>query len=147
LNSKINFNMRGFTSLLITALAIVEIISSIILYIAPAIMRYTTHIGLTRNEWKNIHIIVGFLFIFAIFFHLIYNWKILTNYIKKKGSIGIHLKWETISVLIITVFIFVGSYKEIPPLSYISDYGYTHKISRTKSKKNESSPNANISYS
>ncbi len=129
MSKKLNFNMRGFTSLLITVLAIIEIISSIVLYVAPAIMRNSTNLGLTRNEWKDIHINVGFIFILALFFHLIYNWKILTNYIKKKGSIGIHLKWETLTVIIISGLIFVGSYKGIPPLSYITDFGMKMKMS------------------
>jgi hypothetical protein len=41
--------------------------------------------GLTKEQWGNVHINIGLLFLLSIFLHIYYNWKALLAYLKNKA--------------------------------------------------------------
>jgi len=102
---------------------IAMLVTSIILYIAPqgrvAYWSDWKLWGLTKTDWGNIHINLGFLFFFALFLHIYYNWKPLINYLKNKTKAIKVFTPEFNAALIITVAFFLGTFLMLPPFSWV----------------------------
>ncbi|MFC1815955.1 DUF4405 domain-containing protein [Thermodesulfobacteriota bacterium] len=118
-------NMRKITALTAVVSFIVLILNSIILYIVPqGRVAYWAdwHMwGLTKEEWGAQHIIIGVLFLIAIFLHIYYNWKPMVSYLKNKAR---QLKVFTLEfniALIITIVCTIGAYFTLPPFNWILD--------------------------
>ena len=81
--------MRKITSLTAALTFIIVILTSIILYIVPhGRVAYWAdwHLwGLSKDDWGNIHINTGLLFLIALLLHTYYNWKSLMAYLKDRG--------------------------------------------------------------
>lgn len=99
------------------------ILTSVILYIVPqgrvAYWADWRLWGLSKEQWGDIHINTGILFLTSLGFHIYYNWKPLMAYLKDKAR---HLKVFTkdFNVALILVFLVgAGTYLEIPPFSTI----------------------------
>ena len=126
-NKKINW--RAFTSVYMGFSALVVIFSGIILYLSPpgrvAHWSYWSLFWLTKTEWQAIHTIFTFLFVFFGGLHIYYNWKPLMNYLRRKTKESFELRREMFIALILTVFVFAGTYNEIPPFSTVMDFGET----------------------
>ena len=79
---------QRFVSLTAMLSFMILTISSIILYIIPnrKVTSWTNwnFIGLDKQQWDNIHINLGILFLIMIIWHIYYNWKAMKNYLKKK---------------------------------------------------------------
>ena len=102
---------------------ILLVLTSIILYIVPhGRVAYWAdwHLwGLTKTQWGNLHINLGFLFLFAGFLHMYYNWAVITAYMKNRAK---EIKVFTPSfnvALLLTVVVGVGTYFEVPPMSSV----------------------------
>ena len=71
--------IRKIASLTAALSFIVMLLTSIILYIVPqgriAYWADWRLWGLTKEQWGNIHINTGILFLTALGFHIYYNWK------------------------------------------------------------------------
>ena len=82
-------NIRKITSMTMLLSFIFCILTSVILYIVPqGRVAYWAdwHMwGLTKTDWGNLHINLGFLFIFAGLLHLYYNWSVITAYMKNRA--------------------------------------------------------------
>ena len=69
--------IRKITSLIALLSFLLLILNSIVLYIVPhgriAYWADWRLWGLTKTEWENQHIIIGILFLLAIFLHIYYN--------------------------------------------------------------------------
>lgn len=96
------------------------ILTSIILYIVPqGRIAYWAdwHLwGMTKGQWGDLHINLGFLFLFAGLFHLFYNWKVITAYMKNRTR---ELKVFTPSfniALVLCLVIGLGTFFKIPPI-------------------------------
>lgn len=130
-----NRNWRGrvFTSLCSLVSFILLLLTAIILYIEPhgrvAYWIKWNLLGLEKDQWGNIHIFSGLLFLIAGGFHLYYNWKPLINYLSGKIESGLRYKRElTISCLIL-LWIIVSGIWSLPPLVYVADLGEAIKSS------------------
>jgi len=78
-------------------------------------------LGLEKDQWGNIHLFAGLLFLVAGGFHLYYNWKLLIKYLSAKIETGLRYKRElTISVLIF-FWITASGVWGLPPLVYLAD--------------------------
>ena len=101
----------------------VMILTSIVLYIVPqgrvAYWADWRLFGLTKTEWGNIHIVVGFLFLITLGLHLYYNWKPVVSYLKNKLKQIKVFTPEFNVALVITLFFTVGTYLAVPPFSYV----------------------------
>jgi len=110
---------------------VVLILTSVILYIVPqGRIAYWAdwHLwGLTKAEWGNLHINIGFLFLLAGLLHLYYNWRPITAYMKNRAR---ELKVFTLPfniAMLLTLIVAVGTYLEIPPMSSVINFGESIK--------------------
>jgi len=106
-------------------------LTSVILYIVPegrvAYWSNWTMLGLSKTQWGDIHINLGWLFLVAGVLHLYLNWKPVVTYMKSKAR---ELKVFTLEfniALLLTLFFIVGTLMGVPPLSTILDFGTSFK--------------------
>jgi len=123
--------MRKITSLVALVSFVVLIVNSIALYIAPhgrvsdwAQWRW---MGLTKEHWEDQHIIVGVLFLLAVFLHIYYNWKPMVSYLKDKARRVKIFTREFNIALIVTLVCIAGSYHPVPPFSWVLDFSESIK--------------------
>ncbi len=116
-------NIRRLTSLTALLSGILLFISIIVLYVVPqgrvAYWADWRLWGLTKEQWGDIHINIGLLFLLSIFLHIYYNWKPLLSYLKNKARKLKVLTAEFNAALIVTVIFAVGTYFEIAPFSWV----------------------------
>ena len=98
-----NWRGRAFTSLCSLVSFILLLLTAIILYIEPhgrvAYWTKWNFLGLEKDQWGNIHLFSGLLFLVAGGFHLYYNWKPLIGYLSGKIETGLRYKRELFSGL------------------------------------------------
>jgi hypothetical protein len=130
-------NSRKITSMTMFVSFLFLVLTSIILYIVPhGRVAYWAdwHLwGLTKSEWGNLHINLGFLFLFAGLLHMYYNWAPIKSYMKNRSR---ELKVFTPSfnvAMLVTLAVAIGTYLEIPPMSTVINFG--ESIKDTASKK------------
>ncbi len=117
--------MRKITSLTATLSFIVVLATSVILYIVPqgrvAYWADWRLWGLSKEQWGEIHINVGLLFLLALALHIYYNWKPLMAYLKDRAR---RMKIFTpafnvaLAICVITV---AGTLFTVPPFSWVLD--------------------------
>jgi len=124
-------NMRKIISMTMLLSFAALFLTSIILYIVPhgrvAYWSGWRLWGLSKNQWGDLHINLGFLFLFAGLLHIYYNWKPLLAYMKDKAK---KLKIWTTSfnvALIVVLVVSIGTLLHVPPMSTIIDFGETLK--------------------
>ena len=129
-------NLRRIVSLLLVFSFILLLTTGIVLYIVPAgRIAYWADwkfIGLTKEQWGNIHIISGILGLIAGAVHIFYNWKAIILYLKNRKK---EIRFFNINfnlALIITFVVLAGTFLNIPPISYIFDYSEDIKDSATE---------------
>lgn len=124
-------NMRRITALTMLLSFILLTLTSIILYIVPegrvAYWSDWKMMGLSKTQWGDVHINLGFLFLAAALLHLYYNWKPMTAYMKNRArELKIFTPNFNVALLITLVFT-VGTLINIPPFSSILDFGSSFK--------------------
>jgi hypothetical protein len=75
--------------------------------------------GLTKTDWGDIHINLGFLFLIALLLHIYYNWKPLIAYLKNKARQLTVFTPEFNIAALITIACVVGTYFSVPPFSWV----------------------------
>jgi hypothetical protein len=119
-------NVRRITSLTAVLSFIVLFITIVVLYIVPqgrvAYWADWRLWGLTKEQWGNIHINIGLLFLLSIFLHIYYNWKALLNYLKNKARQLTVLRPEFNAALALTAIFALGTYFELAPFSWVLEY-------------------------
>lgn len=119
------FHMRGFVSLLTFGSFIVMTVNGIVLYFAPqgriAYWINWKFLGLTKENWGNMHIISSLLFVAVGIIHLVYNWTPILNYLSKKVSRGVRWRKELVLAVAISVFMVLGPVYKVFPLNYVID--------------------------
>ncbi len=117
------FNSRGFTSFLVTLSFIIMTVTGLMLLLVPqgkiAYWTNWTLLGLSKTHWGDIHTLSSFQFMIAGFFHIYFNWKPLINYIRKKTTQTINLKYELIISTTISILIVIFAIYRTPPFNYI----------------------------
>ncbi len=128
-----NWHGRPFTSLCSLVSFILLLLTAIILYIVPhgrvAYWTKWTLFGLEKDQWGNIHIFSGLLFLVAGGFHLYYNWKPLIGYLSGKIETGLRYKRELMIASLIFLWILASGIWSLPPLVYVADLGEAIKSS------------------
>lgn len=119
--------LRGSTSIFLVGTALLELITGIVLYIAPPgrIAHWTNWkmLGLLKEEWQAFHVVAGFFMIIAAGIHIYYNWKVFLNYLKEKGGALFSRRGDLLAALLLLVILWAGSVYSIPPIIYIADLG------------------------
>jgi hypothetical protein len=125
------FQFKGFVSLLLAVLSLVLSFSGIILYLVPRgrVANWTgwTMLGLEKQGWQALHMNFALLFLIVAGLHLYLNWSVFWAYIKKKGSIALNLKLETLMALLVAGFVLAGAIVRIQPFSTVVDFNYQIK--------------------
>ncbi len=130
-----NRSWRGqaFTSLSSLVSFILLLLTAIILYIEPhgrvAYWIKWNLLGLQKDQWGNIHLFSGLLFLVVGVFHLYYNWKPLIRYLSGKIETGLRHKRELIISSLIFLWIIVSGIWALPPLVYMADLSEAIKSS------------------
>jgi len=128
-----NWHGRPFISLCSLGSFILLMLTAIILYIVPhgrvAYWTKWTLLGLEKDQWGNIHIFSGLLFLVAGGFHLYYNWKPLINYLSNKIETGLRYKRELMITSLIFFWIVASGIWSLPPLAYVAVLGEAIKSS------------------
>lgn len=119
--------MRKITSMTMLVSLVLLILNSIVLYVVPegrvAYWADWRFWGLTKTEWGDQHVTIGFLFILAGFLHLYYNWAAVISYLKNKVK---EIKIFTVPFnvgLLITALVAVMTYFHVPPVDLVLDLG------------------------
>lgn len=116
-------NLRKVTSLTAGLSFIVTVVTSVILYIVPqgriAYWADWRLWGLSKEQWGNIHINTGVLFVLALGLHIYYNWSPIKNYLKNKTKDLVVFTKDFNAALVLTLVCILGTHFEIPPLSSI----------------------------
>lgn len=127
------WNGRAFTSLCSTVSFILLCLTGIILYVEPhgrvAYWIKWHFLTLEKDQWGNIHIYSGLLFLVAGGFHIYYNWKPLIKYFSAKIENSLQYKRELAISGIVFIWIAVSGMWSLPPLVYVTDLGETIKNS------------------
>ncbi len=120
-------NIRRITSLTAGLSFLMMALTSIILYIVPqgrvAYWADWRMWGLSKTDWGNIHINLGFLFLISLFLHIYYNWKPITQYLKDKAKKLKVFTPDFNTALIITLAFILGTYFMLPPFSWVLNLG------------------------
>lgn len=118
---------RKFTSLCLAWSFVILTITSIILYIMPsgkiAFWSNWTMLGMDKHQWGALHTNIGYLFLAACLLHIVLNWKLILNYMKKKSKEAFSINWNTISSVVVVLIFSVFTLAEIPPVSWIQTFG------------------------
>jgi len=85
--------------------------------------------GLEKDQWGNIHLFSGLLFLVAGGFHLYYNWQPLVRYLSGKIETRLHHKRELTISSLIFLWIIASGIWSLPPLAYVADLGEAIKSS------------------
>ncbi len=120
-------NWRAFVSVYMGYSFLTMTITGIILYLAPAgrvaFWSNWTFLGFTKKEWEALHTLFSFVWVVIATYHIIYNWKPLMAYMRRKVSGTAKYTREFFYATIFTLIVFVGTYYEIPPFSSVMDFG------------------------
>ena len=120
-------NMRKITSLTALLSFVLLMLTSIILYIVPAgrVAYWASWKlwGLSKEQWGEVHINLGFLLLLAMILHIYYNWQPMVSYMKNKAR-----KFRLFTVdfnisMILVLVVFWGTLVGIPPMSSIVQLG------------------------
>ncbi len=124
-------NFRRATSLTMLISFIPLLLTSIILYIVPegrvAYWSDWRMMGLTKTQWGDIHINLGWLFLAAGLLHLVYNWKPIVAYMKNRAKELKVFTAEFNVALFLTIIFTAGTLLYIPPFSSILEFGGSFK--------------------
>lgn len=126
-------NMRKITSMTMLVSLVLLFLNSIILYVVPegriAYWADWHFWRLSKTQWTEQHVTVGFLFLLAGLLHIYYNWGAVKSYMKNKVK---ELRIFTPSfniALLVTVIVAVGTYFHVPPMSTVLELGAHFKES------------------
>lgn len=130
-NKEQGFNLRSFTSLLVSFSGLAMIISGLILYIMPegrvAYWADWRLIGLGKEQWGTMHTCLSFIFFFAAGFHLYYNWRTLLSHMKDRIKRSFALRKELIAALLLSAICLHGSIVGYAPFTSVMGLGKTIK--------------------
>ncbi len=114
---------RTIVSMTLFISFILLVVTSIILYIVPhGRVAYWSdwHLwGLSKNQWGDLHINLGFLFLFTGILHIYFNWRPLLAAMKNKARQIIVFTPHFNIALILTLLICIGTVLKVPPMSTV----------------------------
>ena len=129
-------NLRKITSLTMMLVMLIMTYTGIILFITPPgrIANWANWelLGLSKNQYGEIHSVFMVLFIVTTLIHVYYNWKPLINYMKNKAKeLIVFTKDMIVSLILVLVFLF-GTVYEVVPFSTFLNFGDSIKNSWEK---------------
>lgn len=124
------FNMRATTAFLVTAAFLLSGVTGLVLFAVPQgrIANWVDWklIGLLREDWVQVHLVFGLLFLVFGVIHLFpYNWPTFKAYVaaRTKGRLDFRKpRKEFVVSLAIAALLTVGAIAKAPPLNYLFDF-------------------------
>jgi len=117
---------QRFVSLTAGLSFILIFISSGVLYFIPdrGVTGWTawSFLGLDKQQWDNLHINLGILFLVFIIWHIYFNWKPIKAYLKVKKEWKVFTKEFNVA-LIVTLLFMVGTITMTLPFSFLVNIG------------------------
>ncbi len=117
---------QRFVSLTAMLSFIVLALSSVILYFIPdrKVTSWTnwSFLGLDKQQWDNLHINLGILFLVMIVWHIYFNWKPIKNYLKVKKELKVFTKEFNVA-LVLTALFTIGTITMTLPFSLLINIG------------------------
>lgn len=108
-------------------------ITGLVLYVVPqgrvAYWTYWSLVGLSKDQWADVHMMFGGIFILAGIVHLYYNWKPFKKFLAERVKGQLQIKQEFVVAMAFSVLIVVMSVYHIPPVSWVFDLNETLKDS------------------
>jgi hypothetical protein len=138
---KKGWNNRALTSLLSLWGFLIMAGTGLVLFVVPqgriAYWVEWKFLLMTKEQWGSVHILSMFLFLVAIVFHIYFNWRPLTGYLKSKVPRRFGARWETLVSVLIAVAFVVSGILELKPLGYLLDLEQRVKASWIESPDDE----------
>jgi len=117
---------QRFVSLTAGLSFILIFISSGVLYFIPdrGVTGWTAwrFLGLDKQQWDNLHINLGILFLVFIVWHIYFNWKPIKAYLKVKKKWKVFTKEFNVA-LVVTVLFAAGTITMTLPFSFLVNIG------------------------
>ncbi len=140
---------RKTVSLLLAYSGVFVLATSVVLYIEPegrvAYWADWTLLGLNKNQWGDLHVTTGFLFLIAMVLHVYLNWKPILAYLKDKARAVTGRTPANIAALCITLFVFTGTLLNLPPMRQVTEFGAYLKESQAEKYGNPPYGHAELS--
>ncbi len=125
------FNWRGFASLGSGFAFLVMVVSGVVLYVAPRgrVANWTewSVLGLDKEQWSDLHMAAAVLFLAVVVLHIIFNWRVLVNYVCSRPARPRARLRELAAAGILTVMVAAGTISELPPFSAVEKVNTTIK--------------------
>jgi len=113
--------------------SLTAMLSFIILFISSGVLYFIadrqvtswtnwSFLGLDKQQWDNLHINLGILFLVMIFWHIYFNIKPIKNYLKVKKELKIFTKEFNVALVISTLFT-IGTINMVLPFSFMVNIG------------------------
>ena len=126
MKEKKRMKYQRFVSLSAGLSFVVLFLSSGVLYFIPdrKVTAWTewSFLGLDKQQWDNLHINLGIFFLVMMVWHIYFNWKPLTNYLKIKKELKIFTREFNVALIWVTIFT-VGTISMTIPLSILVNLG------------------------
>ncbi len=108
-------------------------VTGLILYIVPqGRVAFWTHwslLGLGKEQWGDVHMMFGGIFIVAGIIHLYYNWKPFKKFLAERVKGQLQVKQEFVVAMLFSAVIVLMSVFYVPPVSWVFDLNETLKDS------------------
>lgn len=124
---------RSLIAFIVTWAFAILTITGFVLYVVPqGRVAYWTHwslLGLGKEQWGDVHMMFGGIFIIAGIIHLYYNWKPFRKFLADRVKGHLQLKQEFVIAMAFSMVIVVMSIFHVPPVSWVFDLNQTLKDS------------------
>lgn len=129
-------SLKKITSLTMMFVMIIMTYTGVILFITPPgrIANWANWelLGLSKEQYAQLHSTFMVLFIIMTLIHIFYNWKPLTSYMKNKAKELIVFTKDMIVSILLTLLVLVGTIYEYSPFTNFLDFGESIKNSWEK---------------
>jgi len=129
-------SLKKITSLTMMLTMIMMTYTGVILFITPpgriAHWSQWKMLGMTKEQFAEVHSSFMVLFVLATVLHVYYNWKPLVSYMKNKAKQVIVFTKEMLVAFTLVLVFLIGTLYEISPFSNFLDFGDDFKESWEK---------------
>jgi len=117
---------QRFVSLAAALTFVFVFLSSGVLYFIPdrGVTGWTDwrFLGLDKQQWDNLHINLGILFLVLIVWHIYFNWKPIKHYLKVKKQWKVFTREFNAALVLVVIFV-AGTVTMTFPLSFLVNIG------------------------
>lgn len=117
------WNTRGFISILLLLQTVVLTISGVVRYFSPR--GREAHwvdwrvLGLDKDMWSSVHMVSGLAFVILAVIHMVYNWRPMMNYVRRKTRAVRNRGRELAAAAVLTVILLGLTVGNISPANLL----------------------------